>query len=408
MQIPLPSFVTALSRRFLRAGQPLYAVGGIVRNTLLRLPLSDLDLCGPMPAEDVAALLAKDPDFSARVRPTGFGSVEITETASGTVAEYTTFRTDSYREGHRPHSVVFTSELPLDAARRDFTVNALYADAEDGTVLDPTGGLFDLSSRLLRAVRDADLVMREDGQRILRMVRFAAQLGFSVDRELFAAAFTFRGNLRDLTGERLWEEWEKILVSDVRYPSVPDGDRRLEKALRQLMELEADRILTPHLPWQTARLPGSPADTALRLSLLLASPAASEPDLTEDLRALRIPRREQARVLRFSRFLRSPSSFSLTQAGREDASLLARADSDASALYARLTETDAPFSLREMKFTGEDVRRITSLSGKAVGEILQRAFLYCLAHPEENTNERLACLCRNGFFSERNPKNQTE
>ncbi|MBQ3864496.1 MAG: CCA tRNA nucleotidyltransferase [Clostridia bacterium] len=409
MQIPLPAFVSSLSRRFAPTGQPLYAVGGIVRNTLLSLPFSDVDLCGPLSAEGVVRLLEGDREYAASLRPTGFGSVEILEKKSGIVAEYTVFRSDSYREGHRPHTVTFTEDLSVDARRRDFTVNALYADASDGTVLDPTGGLADLASRRLRAVRDADLVMREDGQRILRMVRFAAQLGFSVSADLYRAAKAHLSNLEELSGERLREEFERILLSDVRYPAVPDGGKRLYAALTQLSDLGADRILTPHLSWQADALKDSAPDTALRLALLLTPRGKDAAGALEtDLSRLRFDRHTLHRALLFSRCLTDTTPLSLTALGREDAALLARSDPAAAPLYARLAAADVPFSLRELRLTGEDVMRLASVSGKAVGEILHRAFLYCLSHPGENTNERLRSLCQSGFFSERNPKNQPE
>ena len=110
----------------------------------------------------------------------------------------------------------------------------------------------------------------------------------------------------------------------------------------------------------------------------------------------------------FERYSDDILEAALTALGREDAALLARSDPAAAPLYARLAAADVPFSLRELHLTGEDVMHLASVSGKAVGEILHRAFLYCLSHPGENTNERLRSLCRSGFFSERNPKNQPE
>ena len=140
------------------------------------------------------------------------------------MAEYTTFRHDSYRCGHRPDSVQFTDRIEIDALRRDFRVNALYRDLVSGELLDPTGGLTDIEKRCLRTVTDDPaLVLRDDGLRILRMARFAAQLRFSVDEGLLQCAKEYAPLLMDIAPERIREEWEKILLSDLRYPSLPGG-----------------------------------------------------------------------------------------------------------------------------------------------------------------------------------------
>ena len=209
--------------RFGAAGFPVYLVGGSVRNPLLSLPASDLDICGPARPQQVIDLFAGS---GMRVVPRAmhFGTVEIHFTRDGKryMAEYTTFRHDSYRCGHRPDSVLFTDRIEVDALRRDFRVNALYMDLSTGKIIDPTGGLEDIQKRRLRTVTDdPSLVIRDDGLRILRMARFAAQLRFSVDAPLLACAAQHASLLLDIAPERIREEWEKILLADLRYKDLP-------------------------------------------------------------------------------------------------------------------------------------------------------------------------------------------
>ena len=116
--------------------------------------------------------------------------------------------------------MIFTHRMEEDALRRDFTVNALYADVLTGEVADPLGGLADLNARRLRSCRAPMETLGDDGARILRMVRFACQLGFSVDPALYGAAKAMVGNLGDVAMERKRDELLKILLSDVRYPGL--------------------------------------------------------------------------------------------------------------------------------------------------------------------------------------------
>lgn len=138
-------WLLAVARVFERAGEAVYLVGGAVRNPLMGLPLSDVDMCGPARPERVMAL-CEGTQVRAVLRAAHFGTVELHVTDEDGVrhmAEYTTFREDSYRCGHRPDAVRFTTDIGVDALRRDFSVNALYRrlyDGELGPVIDPTGG----------------------------------------------------------------------------------------------------------------------------------------------------------------------------------------------------------------------------------------------------------------------------
>lgn len=245
----MESILCPVARRFAQAGFALYKVGGSVRNPLLGLPASDLDLCGPATVEETMALLAGSA-IQAAPRARHLGTLMLTWQAEGLRqnAEYTCFRKDSYRKGHTPTAVVFTRELSEDALRRDFSVNALYQNAATGELVDPVGGLADLRARVLRSVTaDPHAMIKDDGLRLLRMIRFSGELGFSIDPALWHAALPQILGLREIVPERQWDEFEKIILCDLRYPGLPGENTRLSRALEDLRLLGAMSILLPGL-----------------------------------------------------------------------------------------------------------------------------------------------------------------
>jgi hypothetical protein len=212
---------------FAQANAPLYAVGGVVRNALMGLPASDIDLCGPARPEEVARF-CEGTAIRAELRAAHFGTVElhIADETGRHMAEYTTFRTDSYRCGHRPDAVRFADSPEVDALRRDFSVNALYRFLPQDpdtptTVLDPTGGLNHLKQGVLHTVTEnPDHVFQDDGLRILRAARFQAELGLTPTETLLASAAKYAALLNDIACERLRDELARLLLSDLKYPTL--------------------------------------------------------------------------------------------------------------------------------------------------------------------------------------------
>lgn len=198
----------------------LFAVGGFCRDKLLGLEPRDLDVCSELTVEEVETLLSNT-EFVVHDAYPRLGTVCVS--ARGFRAEYTCFRTDSYPSGsgaHHPAGVTFTSDMRLDAARRDFTVNAVYFNPLTGEYVDPTGGRDDVRKRVLRAADNPERVFSEDGLRILRLVRFAAETGFSVEEDTLAAAKKFAPQVCDVVPERILAELDKIFVADTAYPAL--------------------------------------------------------------------------------------------------------------------------------------------------------------------------------------------
>lgn len=234
-----------MARVFERADAPLYVVGGAARNPLMGLPISDVDVCGPLKPDEVMRL-CEGTEVHAVLRAAHFGTVELHLTdADGKhqMAEYTTFREDSYRCGHKPDSVKFTADIAVDALRRDFSVNAMYRRVYPdrlGEVIDPTGGLVHLAQGVLHTTaQDPDQVLKDDGLRILRAARFQAELDLVPSGELMASLAKYAHLLRDIIPQRLGEEIKKIMLADLRYPMLRRRTPATASGLRTIHEIGA-------------------------------------------------------------------------------------------------------------------------------------------------------------------------
>ena len=190
-----------------------YAVGGCVRNDLLGVPVHDVDIATSATPHQV--IEACD---GLKVVPTGIDHGTVTVIAAGIPHEITTFRRDVETDGRRA-TVAFGTDIAQDAARRDFTMNALYANAS-GEVVDPLGGLPDLRARLVRFIGTPQARIQEDYLRILRFFRFTALYGDSLDAEGLAACAELGDGLSGLSRERVGHEIRKLLAAPDPAPAV--------------------------------------------------------------------------------------------------------------------------------------------------------------------------------------------
>ncbi len=199
-------------------GHSAFAVGGCVRNALMGVPVTDVDIATDATPQTVEAL-AKAANLKSV--PTGIDHGTITIVSDGTGYEVTTYRADTETDGR--HAIVrFSTDMAEDAARRDFTMNALYADA-DGTVIDPLNGLPDLDARRVRFIGDAHARITEDYLRILRFFRFAAWYGdpgHGFDADALAAIAQTLDGLGGLSQERIGAEVVKLLSAPDPAPAV--------------------------------------------------------------------------------------------------------------------------------------------------------------------------------------------
>lgn len=261
-------------RAFSDAGHDAYFVGGCVRNALLEMPVADIDIATSATPEETM-VCAKSAGL--KVVPTGIEHGTITLVSGGVPHEVTTYRADVDTDG-RHATVRFSRDIAEDAARRDFTMNALYADAE-GQVEDILGGMSDLVARRVRFIGDAHARIREDYLRSLRFFRFFAWYGDQaegLDAEGLAAVAENLDGLAGLSKERIGAEVLKVLAapspemalaamqhSGVLGAILPGSDgTRLGPLvhLEQSLNYEIDPVL------RLAALGGSGQGDALRLS----------------------------------------------------------------------------------------------------------------------------------------------
>ncbi|WP_234855021.1 CCA tRNA nucleotidyltransferase [Paracoccus everestensis] len=245
-------------------GHRAWLVGGAVRNALLGEPVGDLDLATDAPPDAVMRLAER---AGLKPVPTGIDHGTVTVVADGRGFEVTTLRHDVETDGR--HAVVaFSDDLDGDARRRDFTMNALYADRH-GMVIDPIAGLDDLRARRLRFVGDPARRIAEDYLRILRFFRFLAWYGRDADPAAVTACQSLRDGLDGISRERIGQELRKLLMAPDPVPAVRlmQDTGVLDKVLP---DATPDRLyaLQSPAPWLARLAALSQADLAhaLRLS----------------------------------------------------------------------------------------------------------------------------------------------
>jgi tRNA nucleotidyltransferase (CCA-adding enzyme) len=424
-------------------GHAAYLVGGGVRDSLLRRPVSDYDVATDARPERMLEL------FPAGHYQNKFGTVTVPADAPGGGVEVTTFRRDhEYGDHRRPDSVTFTDSLDEDLARRDFTVNAIAwgrhastdADVADPAWVDPTHGLPDLDARLIRAVGDPSKRFDEDALRLLRGARLAAQLGFDVEPGTLAAMAGTAETMRYVSHERIGTEMGKMLAADP--PSTAFRLLADTGVLAHAVPELAAQIGVPqdktngHDLWGhclatvDAAATLDPANERLRLSAILhdiGKPAtfADGHFIGHDIEGARMAQELLARLAfprhgidgvvelirhhMFSyeaRWTNAAVRRFIRRVGRDlvdDLLVLRRADNLGSGLPANAgnvdelaqrvrTELDAgaPLTIKELAVNGNDIVADLGVApGPRVGELLERLLGAVIADPSRNTRERL-------------------
>lgn len=233
-RIAMPPQVERIIERLRQAGFEAYAVGGCVRDTLLGREPGDWDITTSARPEAVKRLFRRTIDTGIQ-----HGTVTILMDKSG--YEVTTYRIDGeYEDGRHPKEVAFTSELLEDLRRRDFTINAMAYSHETG-IVDAFDGMGDLNRRRIRCVGNAMERFGEDALRILRAIRFSAQLDFAVEEKTYEAISRIAPNLAKVSRERIQVELTKLLCSD--HP----------EKIREVYETGISKYISPafaRLPWR--------------------------------------------------------------------------------------------------------------------------------------------------------------
>lgn len=447
----MPQELKEVARLFADSGKKVYLVGGYVRNRLLGIPISDVDIASSARPEEVLNFAKQG--WRAELVNATLGTVLLFK--DGLKLEHTTFRKESYPKGggHQPERVEIGVSMEEDAYRRDFTVNALYCDMADGRVIDPTGrGLLDLEQRRLRTTTpDPEIILRDDGLRILRMIRFACQLGFRIDPQLFRCARRHVELLRAVSRERFCREMTQILLSDVKYAI----EQRVSAHMRGLIYLWSSGALGLLIPEFTRAgemgrcryhkysviyhtihtVANTPPDLVLRLAALFHDSGKAlkwaetgkmygHDELGAEIARRRLPEMGFSKqIAEEVAVLVGAHMYDLTGETRER-KIRVFAQSmglDAFRKLATLREADVlgsgygslpvetaekfrniarkmkcegvPMSIGELDISGRDLLR-EGLEGPEIGRMQKELLRLCAVSPEENQKQRLILLAR--------------
>jgi poly(A) polymerase len=340
-------------------------VGGAVRDTLLGLPATDIDLATPLlPDEVTKRLEAAD----IKIIPTGIAHGTVTAIASGAHHEITTLRRDVETDGRRA-TIAFAYDWREDAARRDFTINALYADPDNGEVDDWFGGIADLRAGCVRFIGDAATRIAEDHLRILRFYRFAARFGQGdLEAGSHAAVIAARQSLKSLSRERIADELLKILA--LADPRAIIGQMAADGIFEVILpELAPDfAAILDRLLANEAAAGVDPAPLRRLSALLPAEPAAAE-QVASRLRLSTRQRKRLAALAGQRRDLRAARQLAhgIGIDAARDAHLLAGDPASAKAAVSSLEHWDVPL----LPVKGGDIIARGVTAGPEVARILR-------------------------------------
>jgi tRNA nucleotidyltransferase (CCA-adding enzyme) len=383
-RIPIPEEVLEIARRLEAAGHQAWCVGGAIRDTLLGSVQKDFDLATSARPEQVQAL------FPSTV-PVGikYGTVGVLD-RERVLHEVTTFRRDVRTDG-RHAEVAYGVSLDEDLARRDFTINAIAYHPLRGEWRDPFGGAEDLERKRLRAVGDPAARFREDYLRVLRALRFAARLEFSVDPATWEALCAAAEGLGQLSAERVRDEWVKGLATT--------------KSLRRLLSLwrksGGAAVWLPQLmsEAEAEAWPGDDAPDArdpVVLTVLFSRNAVST------MARLRMSNVEVARAAAMAAGPAEPEG----QATRDVRRWLAAVDGAADDLVAlwhlrhgrpfpwasavaEVRASGAALSRSGLVISGQDLMAAGIPAGPAIGQVLERLLALVVDDPSLNVRDRL-------------------
>lgn len=219
----VPQEILTIKKTFIDAGFSIYLVGGSVRDLLSHRHVTDWDLTTDATPEEMLKLFP-DAFYDNQFGTVGIPLEKLIESEHKGVVEATTFRTEKgYKDRRHPEKVEWGKTIEEDLSRRDFTINAMALDLSDSkntTIIDPYQGQEDLKNNLIRAVGEPDLRFKEDALRLMRAIRFAAQLGFQIEEKTLEAITANADLLSEIAKERVRDELMKILASDYPYEGI--------------------------------------------------------------------------------------------------------------------------------------------------------------------------------------------
>ena len=376
----IPKYVRNVLDRLCENGEKAYVVGGSLRDMLLGKEPHDFDL-----ASSAEPMRACEIFSDMRVIKTGLAHGTVTVLSGGQPIELTTFRVDGkYLDMRRPDSVIFTRCIEDDLSRRDFTVNAMAYNENDG-LIDLFGGKEDLNNKIIRTVGDPYERFSEDALRIMRAFRFSAQLDFEIEEKTLEAAGSLANKLSFIAKERIFSELLRLICS----PSP-------ERPLKQMRDLGVfEYVFENFAPSDRAieLLPLVENDDMTRLAVFFCD---SDGDIArQELALLKASGRHRSAS-------RIVSAAKLSYSTRKDmAELRAKlsldtdialrlsvllGNSNESALA--LLDDNTPYSISQLAISGDDLISL-GYSGREIGKTLARLLDAVIEDPSLNTKEAL-------------------
>ena len=408
IRMDMPADVSYIIRKLREAGHEAFAVGGCVRDTLLGRTPGDWDITTSAKPEEVKQVFKRTID-------TGIEHGTVTVLMHHVGYEVTTYRIDgAYLDGRHPAEVTFTESLLEDLRRRDFTINAMAYSEETG-VVDAFQGIQDLEDRVIRCVGTAKERFTEDALRILRAIRFSAQLDFSIENETWKALSDIAPNLVHVSRERIQVELTKTLLSEHPEKVLMVEETGMTPYISEnfdgIFRSEGPEEMTELLRERLGRAAGLPADKISRWAAFLCE---TGPDMAERiLRELKLDRdtidgvkmlsgnfyekfyagtSEEERMYGIRRMMsRMPAElFDALLLLRktllpEEADAMDRVSSAAEEIRAR----GDCISLKMLHVNGQDLIRAGVKPGPEMGRILGEMLDYVLRYPEKNEKEKL-------------------
>lgn len=437
MQIKIPENVEKIINTLEDAGFEAYAVGGCVRDSLLGREPNDWDITTSAKPEETKALFSKTFD-------TGIQHGTISVLLDKVIYEVTTYRIDGeYADSRHPDSVIFTDRLSEDLMRRDFTINAMAYNQKRG-IVDLYGGREDLESGIIRCVGNANDRFTEDALRILRAIRFAAQLGYTIEEETREAIKNLASNLSKISAERIQVELVKTLISDhtdmlrdayelgVTKVILPEFDRMMETeqnnphhmysvgehTLAVLRNVRSDKVLRLAALFHDVAKPITKTTGADGIDHFKGHPEAGAKIAKEVMRRLKFDNESIGKVSRLveahdwtinavSKHIRRyinrigeeyfPEIFELNLADTLGQSDYKREEKlqfleELKAAYNVVVAEGQCVSLKTLAVTGGDLIKAGMKPGPEIGEILNKMLMEVIDDPSKNNKEYLMTL----------------
>ncbi|MDE6314225.1 MAG: CCA tRNA nucleotidyltransferase [Lachnospiraceae bacterium] len=443
MTIQLPEKVKYIIEELERHGWEAYAVGGCVRDSLLGRNPNDWDITTSAKPEQVKEIFHRTVDTGIQ-----HGTVTVMLNREG--FEVTTYRIDGeYEDNRHPKEVIFTSDLVEDLKRRDFTINAMAYNPRTGLV-DAFNGMEDMRNKCIRCVGNARERFCEDALRILRAVRFGAQLKFAIAEETRQAMKELSGNLSYISAERIQTELLKLLVSEEpqRFKEayelgitgiiLPEFDEIMtctqenihhcytvgQHTLESLQHIEPDKVLRLALLFhdfgkpktktmdeqQTAHFCGHAMESARMAETIMKRLKFDNDTMGKVVKLVELhdhrPLLKKKSVKKlivksgpelFLPLLKVKYADTMAQSRYRREEKLAYL-AELKCIYERVLEEKECISLKELAVNGKDMIALGVPQGKRMGEILKELFELVLEEPERNNREELLALVKERYL----------